>query len=58
MDPALLALDPNDGLIAKIPLPANATGVPLTYSALGKQYIVIPIGGTSQIAELLVLTLP
>ncbi len=59
LDPALLALDPSDGhLIAKIPLPANATGAPLTYSALGKQYIVIPIGGASQAAELLALTLP
>ncbi len=58
-DPALLALDPNDGhLIAKIPLPGNATGTPLTFTARGKQYIVIPIGGASQPAELLALSLP
>ena len=46
LDPALLALDPNDGHpVAKIPLLANATGAPLTYTARGRQYIVIPAWG-------------
>jgi quinoprotein glucose dehydrogenase len=59
VDPALLALDPKDGhLLAKIPLPANATGTPMTYSARGRQYIVIPVGGASQPAELLALAIP
>ena len=57
LDPALLALDPSDGhLIAKIPLAANATGAPLTYMVGGKQYIVIPVGGASQPAELIGLS--
>jgi len=58
VDPALLALDPKDGhLLAKIALPANATGTPLTYSARGRQYIVIPVGGASQPAELVALAI-
>jgi quinoprotein glucose dehydrogenase len=58
VDPALLALDPKDGhLLAKIALPANATGTPLTYRARGRQYIVIPIGGASQPAELVALAI-
>jgi quinoprotein glucose dehydrogenase len=57
-DPALLALNPQDGtLVAKIILPANATGAPMTYSAAGHQYIVVPIGGASQPAELIALSL-
>jgi len=58
VDPALLALDRKDGhLLAKIALPANATGTPLTYSARGRQYVVIPIGGASQPAELVALAI-
>jgi quinoprotein glucose dehydrogenase len=59
LDPALLALDPLDGsLIAKIALPGNATGAPLAFMRHGKQYIVVPIGGASQPAELVGLSLP
>lgn len=58
VDPALLALDPKDGhLLAKITLPENATGTPLTYRARGRQYVVIPIGGASQAAELVALAI-
>lgn len=58
LDPALMALNAHDGkLVAKIILPGNATGAPMTYSIDGNQYIVVPIGGASQPAELVALTL-
>jgi quinoprotein glucose dehydrogenase len=45
-DPALRVLDPDSGkLLAKVPLPSNAYGAPMTYSIQGKQYIVVPVGG-------------
>ncbi len=44
-------------LIAEIPLPANASGSPMTYLVNGTQYIAIPIGGTAQRAELVTLRL-
>ncbi|MAV36206.1 MAG: pyrroloquinoline quinone-dependent dehydrogenase, partial [Planctomycetaceae bacterium] len=58
-DPSLVALDPLSGnRIAKIRLPGNATGAPITYRAQGNQYIAVPIGGCSLRAELIVLRLP
>ena len=58
LDPALLAVNPHDGkLVAKITLPGNATGAPMTYSVDGTQYIVVPIGGASQRAELVAVSL-
>ncbi|MBK8249848.1 MAG: PQQ-binding-like beta-propeller repeat protein [Gemmatimonadetes bacterium] len=58
-DPALLAFDPRDGRqLAKVPLPANATGAFITYMLGGVQYIVIPVGGASLPAELVALRLP
>ena len=57
-DPALLAYDLNDGaLLAKISLPSNAAGAPMTYAVDGVQYIVVPVGGASQRAELVALSL-
>ena len=57
-DPALLAFDLEDGeQIAKIPLPSNAAGSPITYLMNGMQYIVIPVGGASQKAELVAVGL-
>jgi quinoprotein glucose dehydrogenase len=59
LDPALVALNPHDGkVVAKITLPGNATGAPMTYSVGRKQYIVVPIGGASQRGELVALSLP
>lgn len=59
VDPSLRALDPADGhLIAEIPLPGNANGAFITYMVNGKQYVAIPIGGSSQPAELIALALP
>jgi quinoprotein glucose dehydrogenase len=55
----LRAFDPTTGsLVATIALPGNASGAPMTYMAGGKQFIVIPIGGASQPAELVALGLP
>jgi len=55
----LRAFDPTTGrLIATIALPGNASGAPMTYMADGRQFIVIPIGGASQPAELVALGLP
>jgi quinoprotein glucose dehydrogenase len=55
----LHALDPDTGaLIADIALPGNASGVPMTYLVDGKQFIVLPIGGAGQPAELVALRLP
>ena len=56
--PCLRAFDPATGeLLAEIPLPSNASGAPMTYTLKGKQYIVVPIGGASQKAELVALSL-
>ncbi len=58
-DPALQVFDKASGeLIAKIQLPANATGALMTYLSAGKQYIVVPIGGGNLRAELIALSLP
>lgn len=55
--PTLRAHDKRTGqLVAEVPLPANATGSPMTYLANGKQYIVIAIGGSNMSAELVALT--
>ena len=58
-DPSLVALDPATGdLIAKVPLPGNASGAPITYRAKGQQYVAVPTGGCSLRAELISLRLP
>lgn len=59
VDPSLRVLDPATGnTVAEIPLPANASGAPVTYLADGVQHIAIPIGGASQKARLIALRLP
>jgi len=39
-------------------LPANQSGVPMTYAVGGRQYIVVAIGAKGQPGELVALTLP
>jgi len=57
-DPGLQVFDKASGeLIAKIELPANATGALMTYFAAGRQYLVVPIGGGNLRAELIALSL-
>jgi len=58
-EPSLKAIDLDSGeIIAEIAIPGNARGAIMSYMLGGKQYIVIPIGGASQPAELVALTLP
>jgi quinoprotein glucose dehydrogenase len=53
------AIDKKTGdTIAELKLPAHATGVPMTYVAKGKQYIVIAVGGRGEPAELVALAEP
>ena len=54
----LHAFDPDTGaLVAHIALPGNASGAPMTYLVDGQQFIVLPIGGAGQPAELVALRL-
>lgn len=53
------AIDKKTGqIISELKLPAHATGVPMTYMAKGKQYIVIAVTGRNEPAELVALALP
>jgi quinoprotein glucose dehydrogenase len=57
--PKFRALDKKTGkTIWEMDLPANATGAPMTYMMNGKQFIVVPIGGSGAPAELVALSLP
>jgi len=42
-------------IIAEFELPAKQTGLPMTYQIDGVQYIVVPIGDTGHIGELVAL---
>jgi glucose dehydrogenase len=58
-DPKLFAYDKATGsLLAEVPVPANATGAPMTYMAGGKQHVVFATGGGGLPEELIALTLP
>jgi quinoprotein glucose dehydrogenase len=39
-------------------LPQNQSGIPMTYTVDGKQYIVVATGARSMPAELVALSLP
>jgi hypothetical protein len=57
-DPFMYAFDLKDGrLLGNLELPGNARGAPMTYMAGGKQFVVMPIGGDTNPAELLALSL-
>ncbi len=45
-------------IIAEVKLPANQTGVPMTYMVDGYQYIVLAVGSPDHPAELVALRLP
>jgi quinoprotein glucose dehydrogenase len=45
-------------LIHQIQLPAMATGVPMTYLANNRQYVVVAVGAAGFPAELIALALP
>jgi quinoprotein glucose dehydrogenase len=53
------ALDKKTGqTVFEMKLPTRATGVPMTYLAKGKQYIVMAVGGRGEPAELVALSEP
>ncbi len=45
-------------IISQLTLPANQSGVPMTYAVYGRQYIVVAIGAKDHPGELVALTLP
>ena len=45
-------------IVSEFLLPANTTGVPMTYMANGKQYIVVAVAAAGRPAELIALALP
>lgn len=58
-EPTLQVFDKKTGeLLAQVELPANASGALMTYMAQGRQYIVVPVGGSNIPAELVALSLP
>jgi len=57
-DPKLCAYDKATGkLVGEVALPRNATGAPMTYMRNGKQFIVVPTGGSNLPAELIAFCL-
>jgi quinoprotein glucose dehydrogenase len=57
--PIFRAYDKRTGAIVwEFTLPANQSGVPMTYMLNGKQYIVVAVGAPGVPAELVALTLP
>jgi len=58
VDPNLWVYDKTTGEeLARIDLPSNATGAPMTYMAGGKQFIVFPVGGAALTDELIAVGL-
>ena len=45
-------------MVAEIELPANQTGLPMTYMHEGRQYIVMAVGARGLPGELVALALP
>jgi quinoprotein glucose dehydrogenase len=45
-------------IVSEMQIPANVTNIPITYTAGGKQYIVIAVAAVGKPAELLALALP
>jgi len=45
-------------IVAEIALPANQTGLPITYAVDGRQFIVVAVGGPDHPGELVALALP
>ena len=57
--PLFRALDKATGkTLHEMTLPAKETGIPMTFLAKGKQYMVVAIGNRDFPAELVALTLP
>jgi quinoprotein glucose dehydrogenase len=57
--PMLRAHDKSTGrILAEFELPANQTGLPMTYETGGRQFIVVAVGAEGHPAELVALTIP
>jgi quinoprotein glucose dehydrogenase len=57
--PRMRAFDKRTGrVVAEIPLPAGATGAPMTYLHGGRQYLVVAVAGEAYEPELVALALP
>jgi quinoprotein glucose dehydrogenase len=57
--PVLRAHDKATGeILAEVVLPAAQTGLPMTYVARDRQYVVLAVGGPDQPAHFVALTLP
>jgi quinoprotein glucose dehydrogenase len=57
--PMLRAYDKRTGaIISEFELPANQSGVPMTYLHEGRQYIVVAVGARGRPGEFVALTLP
>jgi quinoprotein glucose dehydrogenase len=56
--PMFRAYDKQSGqVVSEFLLPANQSGIPMTYMLNGKQYIIVPVGAPNQPAELIALSL-
>ena len=54
----LTVIDPADGdVLRTIPLPGRASGVPMSYTTGGRQYVVVAVGAGGDDAELVALSL-
>lgn len=57
--PMFRAMDKATGdVIHQVELPTGTTGIPMTYEAKGRQYVVVAIGGIGKPAELVALAVP
>ena len=57
--PMFRAYDKRTGaIVGEVRLPANQSGMPLTYMAGGKQYVIVPVGAPNMPGEFVALTLP
>ena len=57
--PMFRAYDKKTGeIVSELRLPSNQSGLPMTYMANGKQYIVVAVSTIGQPAELVALSLP
>ena len=55
--PMFRALDKRTGkVVHEMKLPANVTGIPMTYMLDGVQYLVMPVGAPGVPAELIAMT--
>ena len=57
--PMFRAYDKKTGaIVGEIELPANQSGIPMTYAINGRQYLVVAVGAIGRPAELVALSLP